>query len=415
MLKRSLSRRPLAALLSRAHSSLSSQAAADPGSPRDKERRLAISPVTDARMGKSMRYPTSTASVHKNHPAVKLAETLINIESVTGNENEMSSFVTRWLENRGFKVILQEVAPNRTNVYACPKSRTPFTGRVCLNTHMDVVPPWFPSSVDGDKLRGRGACDTKGLIASMLLAADRVVRENPNAALELLFVVGEEVDHCGMTKACELGLSPAYMIVGEPTDSRLASRQKGLLNLVLEVQGKSAHSGYPESGVCAVTPLIGMLRELQTAEYPSGTTLNVGVIKAGAAANVVPDRAMASLMYRLTTPPEFVRATIDPILARHSQGETSVSMQVVCANSPVDLTVFEDLGMEIAPVSYNTDIPYFTASPLTKFILYGGGNILVAHSEDEHILLTDLPRTVEAYVTLVNRTLSICGVETRLK
>src|SRR5215831_9496046 len=96
----------------------------------------------------------------------ELTQELINLESVTGHEREVGLFVRDLLEKDGFEVATQPVDDKRFNLIA-----TLGTPKVVLSTHLDTVPPFFPASEDEEFVFGRGACDTKGIIASMVFAA----------------------------------------------------------------------------------------------------------------------------------------------------------------------------------------------------------------------------------------------------
>src|SRR5215471_3143643 len=96
----------------------------------------------------------------------ELTKRLINLESVTGHEREVGLFVRDILEKDGFEVTSQPVDDTKFNVFA-----TPGTPKVVLSTHLDTVPPFFPPSETDEFIFGRGACDTKGIIASMIFAA----------------------------------------------------------------------------------------------------------------------------------------------------------------------------------------------------------------------------------------------------
>src|ERR671933_273752 len=100
---------------------------------------------------------------------VALAAELLAIQSTNGSEGQAVDFVSRWLVRRGWNVTVQEVTPGRGNVWASRAG-----GGVTLSTHLDTVPPFFPPKLDGDRLLGRGACDAKGIAASMMVAADRL-------------------------------------------------------------------------------------------------------------------------------------------------------------------------------------------------------------------------------------------------
>jgi acetylornithine deacetylase len=324
---------------------------------------------------------------------LELATALIDIESTSGSEKPMSDFLKVYLEERSWEVVLQEVEPERFNVWASrPGVDNP---RVVMNTHIDTVPPFFPASRDETHLRGRGACDTKSLLAAQLIAAERLVAEGEDQ-IGLLYVVGEEVDHCGMIAANDLGLDPDYLIVGEPTESKLVLRQKGILKVNLFASGKAGHSGYPHTGISAIEPLLDVLQELRSESWPGSealgdTTLNIGILEGGRAANVIPDQAKAELLFRVVTSHEAIEERLREITKER------LDIEVVAKNNPTELTVFE--GYETAVVSFNTDIPYLKFNG--KSLLYGAGSILDAHTARENILIEDLNTLPETYYRLV--------------
>src|SRR5215471_10648286 len=108
-------------------------------------------------------------SVFLMHP-FELTKTLMSIPSVTGTEQRIAEFLSSHLASLGYRVERQNVSGDRFNVFA-------FAGeaRVMFCTHLDTVPPaTVPVREDDDYLYGRGACDTKGIIAAMLEAGDRL-------------------------------------------------------------------------------------------------------------------------------------------------------------------------------------------------------------------------------------------------
>src|ERR1044071_6016692 len=121
-----------------------------------------------------------------------LTRSLIDIESVTGREPAVGEFLFATLEKlaagSGGNIERMAVAPERFNVLASWGSP-----RVVMSTHMDTVPPFFPSSEDHEFVRGRGACDAKGIAAAMICAAEELIAADTRD-FGLLFVVGEEKD-----------------------------------------------------------------------------------------------------------------------------------------------------------------------------------------------------------------------------
>ena len=134
---------------------------------------------------------------------------------------------------------------------------------VVLSTHIDTVPPFFPSSEDDEHIHGRGACDTKGGIAAMIKAIEELLAEGAGG---LRPAPGRRRGD-GQRRAPRWPTgSPAgsrYLINGEPTENRLALGSKGALYLALEAEGRAAHSAYPELGVSAIDRLLEALARLR--------------------------------------------------------------------------------------------------------------------------------------------------------
>src|ERR1041384_1525065 len=117
----------------------------------------------------------------------ELTKTLMNIPSVSGNEEAVGFFLRDYLTGLGWTAELQPVSDNQNNVLACLNE----TPRVFLSTHLDTVPPFIPPTEDEEKIYGRGACDAKGIIAAQITAAEQL-RKDGIEDIGLLFTVEEE-------------------------------------------------------------------------------------------------------------------------------------------------------------------------------------------------------------------------------
>src|SRR6185503_20689694 len=147
----------------------------------------------------------------------ELTRQLIDIPSVTGEELAAGQFLASYLEQLGYRVERQEVAPDRFNVIATTEAPP----RIVFSTHIDTVPPFLASREDAEFIYGRGSCDAKGIIAAQIFAAERLRREGMSA-VGLLFTVDEELSSLGAQAANNLGEAREcrYLINGEPTDNR---------------------------------------------------------------------------------------------------------------------------------------------------------------------------------------------------
>src|SRR5690349_19524900 len=238
----------------------------------------------------------------------ELTKRLMSIPSVTGTEREIGEYLSSHLGSLGYRVERQHVAGDRFNVFAFAGE-----GRVMFCTHLDTVPPaTIPVREDDDFLYGRGACDTKGIIAAMLEAGDRLRRQGITN-FGFMFLIAEETDSSGAKAANTLKWNSEYVIVGEPTQNLLARAQKGTFILNLQASGRAAHSGYPEHGVSAIKKLFDVLSDCEAADWGNDPvfgkgSFNVGVLQGGQAANIVPPNATASIMIRTVEPRDRVEA-----------------------------------------------------------------------------------------------------------
>jgi len=329
----------------------------------------------------------------------QLARQLIDISSITGQERLLGEVLERILRTLGLNVEREQVSGDRFNIFATTNEHP----LVLLCTHIDTVPPFFASSEDDEYIYGRGACDTKGILAAMLCAAQRLIADGV-AQFGLLFVVGEETDSIG-AKTANRSLESCgsrFVIVGEPTDSTFVAATKGALTCVLRFEGVAAHSAYPERGSSAILKMMGALREIVEIDWGrhpvlGEATVNVGVIRGGAKPNIVPAEAEAEMIFRTTGSPEEVAERVSEIV--HRYGGHILSSH---GNEPTFMLVPPDAPSSVA--AFNTDVPHL--KNLGRPILFGPGSILDAHTAAEKIAKGEIISAIETYRELVSLILS---------
>jgi acetylornithine deacetylase len=331
---------------------------------------------------------------------IALTRALIDIESVTGREKAVGEFLFATLSQlsaaSGGNVERMNVGPERFNVLA-----TWGTPSVVLSTHMDTVPPFFSSSEDAEFVRGRGACDAKGIAAAMICAAEQLCSSGTRN-FGLLFVVGEEKDSLGALTAARDPRGTKFLINGEPTENKLALGSKGALRFVLTARGRSAHSAYPDLGESAIEKLLEALNAVRKVPLPEDallgkSTLNIGTIAGGHAPNVIADEAHADLMFRTVGDPEPIRVALRIAL------DGRVEIEEALHTAALHLEAVPDF--ETTVVAYTTDIPNFGGA-WGKPLLIGPGSIHVAHTSEERIPKRELGDAIEIYRRLVQRLLA---------
>jgi acetylornithine deacetylase len=331
---------------------------------------------------------------------IALTRQLVDIESVTYNEGAVGEFLDAFLRERGFAVERTAVSqpPNsrytgpRFNLYAGNGERPD----VVLSTHMDTVPPFYPSSEDDLFLYGRGTCDAKGIIAAQVAAGERLREAGVRAGL--LFVVGEERDSAGAKEANLHPKGSRFLINGEPTDNRLALASKGVLRVEVRARGVMAHSAYPELGDSAVHKLVQVLDRLRTLSLPSvegvgPSTLNIGVIEGGRAPNVIADAASAQVLIRLVGPSDETRTALEQAAAGLAELEYVLEIPFV--------RMRKIEGLETMVAAFTTDIP--ALDQWGEPLLLGPGSIHVAHTPFEKIAKRELLEAVDLYFEVAQR------------
>jgi acetylornithine deacetylase len=325
---------------------------------------------------------------------IAFARRLIDIDSTTGREQACGEWLASDLERRGYRVTRQPVANGRFNVFA--KLDDPV---VVLSTHFDCVPPFFPSSVAGDALYGRGSCDAKGILAAQVSAVERM-RASGERRVAMLFVVGEERGSDGAAAANTASPGSKFLINGEPTDNHLALATRGILRLRLTARGRAAHSAAPEQGESAIDKLIDVLVRMRGMKWPSDADLGdtfytIGLIEGGIAPNVISPSASAEIMFRISS-------SADAVLETARALEPDVTVEEVLRVLPVRLHTVDGVPSKVFP--FTTDVPLLDrwGTPL----LYGPGSFLVAHTDREHLAIADLELAIERYQQLARACLA---------
>src|SRR5579872_7511621 len=174
--------------------------------------------------------------------------------------------------------------------------------------------------------------------------------------MALLFVVGEERNSTGAVEAGKHTRGSRFLINGEPTENKLALGSKGALRLELTATGRMAHSAYPQLGESAIEKLLDALDVVRRMPLPTDkilgpSTLNIGTIAGGRAANVIPDHAQAEIFIRLVDDGVSMREAITRAV------EAKVDVRELLRTPAVHLGSLD--GFETTVVAYTTDIPWF--------------------------------------------------------
>jgi acetylornithine deacetylase len=385
--------------------------------------------------------------------AVGLLQELVRVPSVTGDEGAVQGVVERAMGERGLSVDVWEATPAEISPYKeHVGEQSGYEGRpnvvgvragggggrsLLLNAHVDTVAggdasAWardpFSGDVAGDLLYGRGSCDMKGGLVTHLTALDALNRLGVELRgdVSVAATVGEENGGLGALSSVLRGYRADAALITEPTRLALVPAQGGSLVFRLEVPGRSAHAAVRDEGVSALEKFLPLFEELRRLEERRNATLshplyqrlrnkvpiNVGLVRAGNWASTVPESLVAEGRLGLIPGEEIgaFRETVadrisavaerDPWLKEHPPKLEWFGGQFAPAEVPPDAPICEAVkrahervtGEEpaVEGVPYGADMRLFIRFGEMPCVMYGAGDVNVAHAPDEHISITEL-------------------------
>jgi acetylornithine deacetylase len=308
---------------------------------------------------------------------------------------------------------------------------------LALNGHIDVVPvgrldgwpvsPWN-DRLDGDLLRGRGTCDMKGGLIAGIAAVAALLRQglSPPGQVAVQSVIGEETGGVGTLAAVLRGHTADAAVVLEPTGLERCPVGAGAASFRLHVDGRAAHGALRTAGVSAVDKFVPLLAAMAALErerhehfthpaYAEGVLVapvSIGRVTAGDWPSTVPEALVAEGRFgvlpgeslaaaRRSLEQAVARAAdADPWLAGHRPRVEWFEGQFAPADTPLDSPVVEVLGAAHeavvgAPspthgVPYGSDLRFFANDAGMPALLYGPGDVALAHTTDEQVSLDEV-------------------------
>ncbi len=380
--------------------------------------------------------------------------TLIRIQSITGSEEAIQSEIERQLRDVGLETARIETDPV---VIAAdpdfpgaemPRTSLPVvTGRIgkaggrrlLLVGHVDVVPPGDPATWTADPwggeirdgaMYGRGSCDMKGGVVSILAAVRALTASGAAHALDgevlVVSVPSEEDGGQGMLAAIRAGCTGNAAVITEPTGLDVVIAHAGAITFRVTVPGRAAHASVRREGISALDNLYTLIRALVADETarnadetdPLMTVLGlpyptiIGKVEGGEWASTVLDRVVAEGRYGVKLGQTWrdaeadLRACIDaacatdPFLRDHPVGLEltggKFSSARVAADHPLPVSLAAaaeaTLGRRSALLGepYGADMRLLVNEGNTPTVIFGPGDVRHAHSADEHVSLAEV-------------------------
>ncbi len=367
---------------------------------------------------------------HRNTLAKLVSINSVNTAYENGpGESEIADFIKDFFDSRGIETWTQNVFPNRNNVVARLPGRQS-NRRVILEAHVDTasikgmtIPPFDPK-IENGKMYGRGSCDTKAGLATMMHAIAELHERNivPPCEVWMAAVVDEEYSFRGVVKLCE-DLVAHAALVAEPTEMRAVIASKGVLRWRITAYGKSAHSSKVHLGINSIYHMAKLVvaienlhQALSETKHPllGPGTGNVGLISGGTQVNFVPDRCCIEIDRRLLP-----NESSKKVLAEYQEIIDSIQNQDPTARFEMEPPMILDEGLstdenaQVAQCSSSilqsmgldgnlSGVPFGSdASKLARqgvpSVIIGPGSIDRAHAAIEYVELDQLDQAFEFY------------------
>jgi acetylornithine deacetylase len=306
------------------------------------------------------------------------------------------------------------------------------TETVLVASHLDTVPvdgmeiPPFDPRVEGSRLFGRGSCDTKAGMASLMAALERVLGRG--RLRRNLIVVGEADEEFGSAGVTDVlaglgGRRPDWVLATEPTGLRVVTHHKGIALLRLVAHGRAGHSSDPDAGKSAIVALARAVLALEELRRGLGVrkdpelgppTLSIGMMQGGHAPNIVPDAAWLVADRRLLPGEDelLVRRELESALAEHEVEDVVVDRCEVAKPplaTPVDHPAVRacqaalsaaGLAADTGSVAFGTDAGVFADAGLPGVVM-GPGSIAQAHTAREFVDLAQVEAMTRFFVQLL--------------
>ncbi len=360
---------------------------------------------------------------------IRLLQELVRIPSINGQEEAIGQYLHQYFQNLGWESTLYEVEPHRPAVVALLNGTHP--GKTLMfTTHYDThvvdnmeIPPFSPEIRDS-YLYGRGSCDAKGPIAAMVMGAMVLSRmEKPfSGTLMLAFVPDEEYLNKGTTWLMEHGITADMAVVGEPTKMAVGFGHRGCTHLDIITKGKAYHSAYPERGGNAIEKMAMVITHLRSGFFPSyekkthpflgHPVINLGLVTGGTRIHTVADSCVASYLRR-DLPGETteqilgeIQEYLDTLKELDPQLQAEVKLSTIQQrirlpyflgpDHPLVLAMSDSylsiMGKEAekSVMNYYCDASILCSEYGIPTIIFGPGDIHVAHSSLEYIKIQDL-------------------------
>lgn len=385
---------------------------------------------------------------------IKLIQDVVRIESLSGNSLNVQKYLEEYLNNMGLETQLIKVEPKKLEEYfAFEDDGFPYDKRysligkskgqggegksLILNGHIDVVPvgnlaEWidspFSGNVDNGKIYGRGSLDMKGGLCTGIFALE-ILKEigfNHNQDIYINSVCGEETGGCGALTTIDTKIKSDGCIILEPTKLNISHIQAGSLSFKIRIYGKSIHACMANKGINAIDKFIKIYDAIKKLNYEKHlkynndyyedkfnvAPLNVGMLNSGEWPSSVPDfleakgrlgvfpgesieqakKDFEDIVKKACLEDNWLKenvAEIEWFEGKFESTETDLEEPLVKTLAKSH-EIMLDKKVKFEGVTYGSDMRIFNIYGNIPTVLYGPGDVTIAHTTNEYIEINDI-------------------------
>ena len=401
---------------------------------------------------------------HMRDEIISFIQALVQSPSLANDEGSVQKIIQSKLESLGLetkKVIVQFESIKNHPAFCddgfSPDSRVNVIGQwkngdagksLILNGHVDVVPtgpktlwnesPWS-GSVRDNRIYGRGSCDMKAGLASGIFAIQvlQAIGFKPKGNVMVQSVVGEESGGCGTLTNIVKGYSGDAAVILEPTSLKVCPIQSGALTFRLKIPGQATHAAMRWDGISAIEKynlIHQSIIKLEKERHQSFNVkyyklsnrvapINIGTIKGGEWHSTVPESVMVegrlgvfpgesaldarnafeNHLKKVSNSDVWLKEN-PPILewfeGQFESGQTDVNHSIIRALKHAYKNVKNNSAI-LEGVTYGSDLRLFTNHADIPAVLFGPGDVRLAHSANENIEIEEVLTCVKIITNLI--------------
>lgn len=369
---------------------------------------------------------------------IQFLSQLVQCVSLSGEEQLVASLVEEKCKSLDYDDVRRD---DLGNVIATRRGSLPGAS-ILYDSHMDTVmvanpeewshAPWG-GEITGGKIWGRGASDTKGSLATMVMALGAIPRNELPGVVHVVGTVGEEIIEGASLARVLTALKPDGVIIGEPTDCRLAIGQKGRARMDFIARGRAAHTANPEEGENPIDKAALMLQRVRQTPQKQDPILGAAVIEPllvsslpNPSTSTVPFECRISYDRRLLLgeTPQSLLAEYRSLFPDLTGWQIEMHQASFQTYTGLELSVpdfhpawlmdenspFVRLGVQAVQAAgiaaHTYVVPYCTNGSASAgeiglpTIIFGPSTIRMAHAVDEHIEIEELLRGLHGFISL---------------